>query len=83
MVRKKFLKLYKTLEERVEKEGKIGAKYFLGYLEGFGNQKMTGYQVGALYHLLVLPNCTVSEHEKEVNESVPEESKAFFIPGIS
>ena len=82
MSRREFVKLYEVLKERVENEGKCSPDRFLGYIEGFGNRKMTGYQVGALYYLLVLPSTVKSEHKEEVNEIVSEEQRKISVPGL-
>ena len=82
MYRKKFLKLYEALKERVEKEGKKSPDWFLGYVEGFGNQKLTGYQIGALYYLFVLPSAADLEHTEEMNEVVSEGNQTVSIPGV-
>ena len=61
MLRSRFKKLLDALKERIEKEGKKSPHWFLGFVEGLGYQKLTGYQIGALYHLVVLPDIDCTE----------------------
>lgn len=82
MPRKAFLKLFEALKERVEKEGKCKPDWFLGFVEGFGNQKLTGYQIGALYHLMVLHGAVEAETAEIEKDVVAGEEKKFSIPGI-
>lgn len=82
MYRRKFVKLFDALKERVEKEGKKSPEWFLGFVEGFGNQKLTGYQIGALYYLLVLPGEVKAEQEEEQAKAVHGEESKISIPGI-
>ena len=84
MRRSEFIKLYETQKERVAADGKRSPEWFLGFVEGFRKQKLTGYQVGALIHLLLIPDPPVpepkqTEKEKEV---VSGEKNTFSIPGI-
>ena len=80
MIKSKFLKLYESKKELIEKEGKKSQDWFLGFLEGYGNQNLTGYQVGALYHLMVLQN---TEGTKSDNENVDSgDSEKISIPGV-
>lgn len=58
----KFRKLFSALEERVKTEGKKDPSWFLGYVEGLGTGKLTGYQIGALVNLLLVPD---SDKQKE------------------
>ncbi len=82
MLKKKFLKLFEALRERIEKEGKKSPDWFLGFVEGFGNQKLTGYQIGALYHLIVLQEPVETElvEVKKVDDSGG--SNIVSIPGL-
>lgn len=82
MEKNKFLKLYEVLLERVKNEGKKSPDWFLGFVEGFGNQKLTGYQIGALYHLMVLQGPADTVLVENENEFVPGDSKVS-IPGIT
>lgn len=65
MNRWKFRKLFDVLESRVKEEGKKSPSWFLGFLEGLGNRKLKGVQVGALVNLLLVT-------DKEVSFDVPE-----------
>ena len=49
-----FKKLYADLKVRVEIEGKKDPSWLMGYVQGLGNRKLTGYQVGALIDLLLV-----------------------------
>lgn len=50
----KFKKLMETLQYRVEQEGKKDPAWVLGFVEGLGKRKLTGYQAGAIINLLLL-----------------------------
>ncbi|MGN0506413.1 MAG: hypothetical protein ACI4FZ_07620 [Lachnospiraceae bacterium] len=50
----KFKKLMETLQYRVEHEGKKDPAWVLGFVEGLGKRKLTGYQAGAIINLLLL-----------------------------
>ncbi len=54
MQKRKFRKLMEVLQHRVESEGKKDAAWLLGFVEGLGRGKLTGYQIGALIDLLLL-----------------------------
>ena len=91
MRRSEFIKLYETQKERVEKEGKGSSKWLLGFVEGFGRQKLTGYQFGALIHLLLVPDSPVPEQKvpeqkfpepEEEKETISGENSTLSIPGI-
>lgn len=55
MDRKRFGILFDTLKERVSQEGKKSPEWFLGFVEGLGTRRLTGYQIGALVDLLLVP----------------------------
>ena len=58
----KFKRLYNDLKVRVEEEGKKNPSWLLGYLQGRGDRKLTGYQFGALVDLLLVqPDAPVVE----------------------
>lgn len=82
MNRKKFLKLYEALKERIEKEGKKSPDWFLGFVEGFGNQKLTGYQIGALYHLMVLHGPEEPEPAEDEKDVIAGDDNKISIPGV-
>ena len=86
MRRREFIKLYETQKERVAREGKKSPEWFLGFVEGFRRQKLTGYQIGALIHLLLVPDAPVPapepEQEKTEKETVSGEKTTLSIPGI-
>lgn len=65
MNKKLFRKLFATLKERVEKEGKKSPAWFLGFVEGLGNRKLKGYQIGALVNLLLLPEDEIAADNNE------------------
>lgn len=82
MTRRSFTKLYEEMARRVETEGrKNGPQWFLGYMEGRGNKTLTGYQVGALVHLLLYPDETEKEENVE-NAVVDSGENKISIPGI-
>ena len=86
MRRREFIKLYETQKERVAREGKGDMKWFFGNIEGLGKQKLTGYQIGALIYLLIVPDSSVPapepEQEKTEKETVSGEKTTLSIPGI-
>ena len=85
MWRRSFVKLYEVMKDRVEKEGRNNPDWFLGYLEGNGNKKLSGYQVGALYHLLVLPRNNdpkVSNEYVDNDMCVSGDNGNISVPGL-
>ncbi len=54
MNRWSFKKLFSDLKIRVEEEGKKDSSWLMGYVQGLGNRKLTGYQFGALVDLLLV-----------------------------
>lgn len=42
-----------VLQLRVEQEGSREPAWVLGFMEGLGRRKLTGYQAGAVMHLLI------------------------------
>ena len=55
MNKRAFRILMAELEHRVEVEGKRSPSWLMGYLQGKGKKKLTGYQVAALVDLLLVP----------------------------
>lgn len=49
-----FKKLYDDLSYRVKVEQKTDSSWLMGYLQGRGKKKLTGYQVAALVDLLLV-----------------------------
>lgn len=66
MLRCQFKKLFDVLEYRVKHGGEKGPTYLLGYAEGLGNGKLTGYQFGALVHLFLSPDANGDSINKSV-----------------
>lgn len=54
MLRFKFKKLYRDLEIRVKEEGKKNSSWIMGYCQGLGSRKLTGYQFASLVDLLLV-----------------------------
>ena len=50
-----FRRQLDDLTRRVEVEGKRNPSWLMGYLQGKGNEKLTGYQCAALIDLLLVP----------------------------
>ena len=63
-----FKRIFEDLTRRVEKEGKKNPSWLMGYLQGLGSARLTGYQCAALVDLLLVP----LEKEQPVEESVPD-----------
>ena len=68
MDRKRFGVLFDTLKERVSQEGKKSPEWFLGFVEGLGTRRLTGYQTGALVDLLLVPEKKEPAAESGVSE---------------
>lgn len=49
----RFKRLISTLQFRVEQEGRKDPAWVLGFVEGLGKRTLTGYQAGAVIHLLL------------------------------
>lgn len=82
MRRNQFLKLYDALNERIAKEGKKSPEWFLGFVEGFGKQLLTGYQIGALYYLIVLPEHSQQDCSTENLQTDSGNLSPVSIPGV-
>ena len=52
MNKRSFRNLMDDLTRRVEQEGKKNPSWLMGYLQGKGSAKLTGYQCAALVDLL-------------------------------
>ena len=65
-----FRNLYNNLEMRVKDEGKKNSSWLMGYVQGLGNRKLTGYQFGALVDLLLVVPEDLPDHE-DVNQDKP------------
>lgn len=62
-----FNRLYSDLTVRVKEEGKKNSSWLMGFLQGLGKGKLTGYQCAAFVDLLlVLP-----EEPEKVNSPTP------------
>lgn len=97
MNKRAFRILMEELELRVKQEGKKNPSWLFGYLQGKGNEKLTGYQIAALIDLLLVPlekelvakaepvPEQKEEHPEEKEESVPdpvpEQKQSSRIPG--
>lgn len=70
MFNRAFKKLYNDLKVRVEEEGKKNASWLMGYAQGLGNRKLTGYQWAALVDLLLVhPDAPVPTETPDVAPS--------------
>lgn len=49
-----FKRLYSDLTVRVKDEGKKNSSWLMGFLQGLGNRKLTGYQCAAFVDLLLV-----------------------------
>ena len=54
MLRFKFNRLYNNLEIRVKEEQKIDSSWLMGFVQGLGKKKLSGYQFAALVDLLLV-----------------------------
>ena len=70
MNKRAFRNLMDDLTRRVEQEGKTNPSWLMGYLQGKGNAKLTGYQCAALVDLLLVP--LEKEQQKPLEKAVPE-----------
>lgn len=71
MTKKEFRTLYEEQEARVKEEGKTGSGWLMGYVQGLGNRKLSGYQFAALVDLfLVHPD--EAPVEPDASSPVPE-----------
>ena len=50
-----FKRQLADLTHRVEVEGKTNPSWLMGYLQGLGNDKLTGYQCAILIDMLLVP----------------------------
>lgn len=82
MNRSVFKKILEDLTRRVENEGKKNPSWLMGFLQGLGSARLTGYQCAALVDLLLVP----LEKEQPVEENVPdvevpEQKPVTAVPG--
>ncbi len=54
MQKRNFSKLYEDLKIRVKEENKTDASWLMGFMQGLGNRRLTGYQFAALVDLLLV-----------------------------
>ncbi len=54
MLNFKFKRLYNDLQFRVKEENKTDSSWLMGYVQGLGKKKLTGYQFAALVDLLLV-----------------------------
>ena len=54
MLRFKFNRLYSNLEIRIKEEKKIDSSWLMGFVQGLGRKKLSGYQFSALVDLLLV-----------------------------
>ena len=54
MRKRNFSKLYEDLKIRVKEENKTDASWLMGFMQGLGNRRLTGYQFAALVDLLLV-----------------------------
>ena len=66
-----FRRILEDLTRRVEKEGKKNPSWLMGYLQGLGSAKLTGYQCAALIDLLLVPL-----EKEQLTEEIPEPAVA-------
>lgn len=52
MLRFRFNRLYNNLEVRIKEEKKIDSSWLMGFVQGLGRRKLSGYQFAALVDLL-------------------------------
>lgn len=65
MISFQFKRLYTDLQIRVKEENKTDSSWLMGFVQGLGRKKLTGYQFAALVDLLL-----VHPAEPEVPEPV-------------
>ena len=49
-----FKRLYSDLQIRVKEENKTDSSWLMGFVQGLGKKKLTGYQFAALVDLLLV-----------------------------
>ena len=54
MLRFRFNRLYSNLEMRIKEENKIDSSWLMGFVQGLGRKKLSGYQFAALVDLLLV-----------------------------
>lgn len=63
MLNFKFKRLYNNLQIRVKEENKTDSSWLMGFAQGLGKKKLTGYQFAALVDLLLVHPETPAEPE--------------------
>lgn len=71
MNKKLFRRVLEDLTRRVEKEGKKNPSWLMGYLQGLGSAKLTGYQCAVLIDILLVPL-----EKEQIVEVIPEPAAA-------
>ncbi len=67
---RKFRKLMGVLQQRKEEKGDLSPEWLLGFVEGYGKQCLTGYQIGALMDLILIDSHP-AEPVEDNSASVP------------
>lgn len=72
-----FKKLYTDLQIRVKEEKKTDSSWLMGFVQGLGKKKLTGYQFAALVDLLLVhPEPLAEPAVPDVQVPVPENRPA-------
>ena len=79
MNKRAFRNLMDDLTRRVEQEGKKNPSWLMGYLQGKGSAKLTGYQCAALIDLLLVPLEKEQQKQQTLKEA-PESETAVSAP---
>lgn len=69
-----YKRLFDDLTVRVKDEGKKDSSWLMGFLQGLGNGKLTGYQCAAFIDLLLV-HPDVPEQVGSPAPAVPEKKK--------
>ena len=82
MRKSNFSKLYEDLKMRVKEENKTDASWLMGFMQGLGNRRLTGYQFAALVDLLLVQpkekkeESLVSSNNQESQEKKEEQKQS-------
>ena len=75
MRKRNFSKLYEDLKIRVKEENKTDASWLMGFMQGLGNRRLTGYQFAALVDLLLVQSKTEIKEDTLISSNKQEEQK--------
>lgn len=75
MRKSNFSKLYEDLKMRVKEENKTDASWLMGFMQGLGNRRLTGYQFAALVDLLLVQPKTEIKEDTLISSNKQEEQK--------